>query len=366
MLGMAIDLSTQLVFVASDEVDLESRNFLRRVRLAPDRLGVPGSASRDEPSWTRYVRASLESIRPNLPDHPRGFTGIVSGGLPGSGLSSSASVLLAYFSAWAEVNSISVSREALVDLAVKAENEYVGVQCGILDPASIVHSEQGALLSIDARTGEVDAIPLGAGKQGKSGKTVEPVFVIVFTGTDRSLLATPFNDRVDACFEAARWVAERAGEDLEYRPREVLRLGDLDAQTLEDALDSIPEPIGRRARHFVEERARVQAAEQAWRVGDLVKLGALMSDSCRSSIENYETGSAELIALQDIWLDTPGVLGARFSGGGFGGCSLALVDPVAVHDVMESVLHRFGEAYPALRDRARAIQVKSAEGLVVR
>lgn len=377
MLGMAIDVSTQLVFVPSDDVDLESRNFLSHVRFDPNETSAPNSARKDEPSWARYVRASLETLRPHLPNRPRGFAGIVAGGLPGGGLSSSASVLLAYFSAWAEVNSVSVSRDSLVEHAVEAENRYVGVQCGILDPASIVHSRRDHLLSIDARTLVCEPIPLGGATHGKA---VEPVFVVAFTGTDRSLLATPFNDRVEACFEAARWVAEATGEasgagafaaraggaargSAEAGP---LRLGDLDAQVLEDALDSIPDPIGKRARHFVEERARVHQAEAAWRSGDLARLGELMSDSCRSSIENYETGSEELIALQEIWMTTPGVLGARFSGGGFGGCSLALVHPDAVQDVMNAVSRRFAEAYPALRDRARTLQVKSAEGLVIR
>lgn len=386
MLGMAIDVSTQLVFVATDEVDLESRNFLRRVRLDPSEMDARDSAGKDEASWGRYVRASLETLRPHLPDRPRGFTGIVAGGLPGSGLSSSASVLLAYFSAWAEVNSVSVSRESLVELAVEAENRYVGVQCGVLDPASIVHSRRDHLLSIDARTLDMEPIPLGVPAKGKAiaktkartlredpSEASEPVFVVVFTGTDRSLLATPFNDRVEDCFEAARWVADAAGEAACVRTdmrdsaeRPPLRLGDLDARILEDALDSIPDPVGRRARHFVEERARVHRAEEAWRSGDLGRLGELMSDSCRSSIENYETGSEELIALQKIWLTTPGVLGARFSGGGFGGCSLALVEPDAVQDVMDSVSSRFAAAYPALRDRARTLQVKSADGLVIR
>ncbi|MFK7896021.1 MAG: galactokinase family protein [Myxococcota bacterium] len=381
MLGMAIDVSTQLVFVSSDQVDLESRNFPSRVEFDPGAplppwMAAPGGApemspgsetvASGSPSWSRYVHASLETLRTRLPASPKGFRGIVAGGLPGGGLSSSASVLLAYFSAWAEVNSLSLSLPELVALAVEAENEYVGVQCGILDPASILGSRRDHLLSIDAGTGETEAIPLGGAADG-SRKVAEPVFVVAFTGAERSLLSTPFNDRVEACFEAARFVASGLGADAPRAnaPEKRLRLGDFAPDVLQDALDSIPGPIGKRARHFVEERARVAAAEEAWRQGDLAGLGELMSDSCRSSIENYETGSEELVALQEIWLTTPGVLGARFSGGGFGGCSLALVEPDAAEDVMESVARRFGAQYPGLRDRARTLRVKSADGLVM-
>ena len=355
MLAMAVDSATELVFAPSREVDLESANFPGRVRFDP-RADLEDLTIPEEPAWGRYVYATLAALKDRLPPDPRGMTGFVSGKLPGSGLSSSASVILAYLAAWAEVNEIELSSREQVLCAVLAENRYVGVQCGVLDPSAIVGSRRDQLLAIDSQSVSWQPIPLGP--------VAPPAhFLVLFTGTNRSLITPDFNLRVRECQAAAHFVGQRLGISEADMPT---RLGDLDRTELRAALDEIPLPLGRRARHFVEESDRVEKARDAWRRGDLDRFGGIMNDSCRSSIENYETGSPELIALQEIWQETAGVRGARFSGAGFGGCSVALVEEAALESVEQEVARRFVDRFPALSGKARLIPVRSADGLAIR
>jgi galactokinase len=106
----------------------------------------------------------------------------------------------------------------------------------------------------------------------------------------------------------------------------------------------------------------VRRGIELWKAGDLPAFGGLMNASCESSIRDYETGSPELVRLQAILLETPGVLGARFSGGGFGGCAVALVEPDAVDGACASISSRFAAAHPALARRVRAFSVASEDG----
>jgi galactokinase/galacturonokinase len=351
MLATAVDLGTRLDFEPDRKVELESANYDGVVRFDPAAVGSAPPA--DLPGWGRFVWAAFAVLRDRLPGAPSGFRGRIQGALPGAGLSSSASVMLAYLSAWADANELVLDARELVQLAVEAENAHVGVACGVLDPAAILGSRAGALLEIDADRIAWEATPLGA--------TASPArFLVCFTGRERSLAATPFNARVTDCGEAATWVARRLG----VAP--VGRLGDLDREALRECLDEIPGPGARRARHFVEECDRVAQGRRAWRDGDLATFGALMRSSCRSSIEQFEVGSEELVALQAIWESTEGVLGARFSGGGFGGCSLALVEAERVAAVKAEVGERFGRAFPALAARMRVVEVESANGLSLR
>ncbi len=358
MLAMAVDAATELVFAASDSLDLESRNLPGRIRFDPGEV-LAGREVPAQGSWGRYVYAALAALSDRLPIRPRGFTGILRGSLPGSGLSSSASVTLAYLMALANVNRIELSAEELVEAAVVAENEYVGVRCGVLDPAAIVGSRRGELLSIDAKRVAWRSVPVG--------DAASPVaFLALFTGTDRSLLATDFNRRVEECRAAAAWIAKRADRADAAETEAAPRLGDLDRALLRSLVHEVPGAPGLRARHFVEECDRVERAREAWARGDLATFGGIMHDSCRSSIENYETGSEELIALQQIWQQTPGVLGARFSGAGFGGCSIALVSRPALDSVAREVAARFEERFPSLGQRVRVLRLASHDGLAIR
>lgn len=345
VLGMAIDRGTLLAFVPAPgaAVHLESADFPGEVRFDL------AEASGGERGWARYARAAAAVLGDRLPSRPRGIRGSVEGDLPGGGLSSSASVLVAYLLALAAANGLELSPEDLVALARRAENEFVGVQSGILDPASVVAARRGRLLEIDTRETRWRAIALGAGAR-------DVRVLVVFCGRGRSLSSTPFNARVAECRSAAARIAHRAG----LAP--VHALGDLPETLLEERLETLPRAERGRARHFLEERRRVRRGAAAWQRGDLVEFGRLMSDSCRSSVENYETGSREQLELQRILTGTPGVLGARFSGAGYGGCNVALVDAEHAGAVRERLLGEYRQAFPEHAARVRVFVVESADG----
>lgn len=313
-LGMAISAHTVLTFTADpgSTVRLTSANFPGEVLIDLKNLESVDDHP-DQPPWSRYVAAAVLALRDRMPKLPNGIRGHVGGALPGAGLSSSASVLLAYLSALAEVNEIGLSPEDKARLALRAEREFVGIKVGILDPATIVGARRGQLLAIDTRAGRWEAFPLGA-------DAPEFQILIAASGVTRNLAATDYNRRVEECFAACAKLAALAGVEG------VVGLHDLDDAVFDEHGESLPPPELRRARHFFTERARVHHGIDLWKRGDIAGFGELMNASCQSSIENWETGSPELIELQQKLTQTRGVYGSRFSGAGFGGCVVALVD----------------------------------------
>jgi galactokinase/galacturonokinase len=346
VLGTAVDAYTALAFVPTREpcFEVTSDGF-------PGELRVDLSAEPDEggPVWTRYARGAAAVLQDRLPRQPIGLRARVEGTLPGGGLSSSASVVCAYLLALADVNGLLLSEEELVALARRVENEFAGIACGILDPASIVGSRRGHLLAIDTAASRWRPVPLGA-------SAPEVRFLVTFTGISRNLESTGFNQRVEECMEAANLLGRMAGRD------DVELLGELSDDVLDAGIGALPAPLARRARHFRTERARVRRGVECWSAGDLESFGGLMSASCESSINDYETGSPELIRLQEILVHTQGVLGARFSGAGFGGCSIAMVRADAAEQAREAVLASFRGVFPELAERARAFLVESDDG----
>jgi galactokinase len=237
----------------------------------------------------------------------------------------------------------------LVSLALRAETEFVGVSVGILDPAAIVGSHRERLLAIDTRASRWKPLRLG---------DAAPAYriLVVFTGTTRNLSGTGYNQRVSECFRAA----EKLGE-LTRRPGARF-LGDYHDSVFFEFRGKLPKAEKLRASHFFGERARVLEGMKLWQTGDLVSFGRLMKESCESSIHNYETGSEELIELQRILVETPGVFGARFSGAGFGGCSVALVAAEEAERICRSVEKAFLSRFPHLAGRARGFLVESQDG----
>jgi galactokinase/galacturonokinase len=350
VLGTAIDAFTALAFAPAPgpELVLESGNFPGEVRL--DLAAPAGPEPQDLPVWGRYALAAFRALRERLEPRPVGLVGRVEGSLPGAGLSSSSSVLLAYLTALAAVNDLPLRPEELVALSRRAENEHVGVQSGILDPASIVASRRGALVRIDTRASRWERVPVGAAAPPHC-------FLVAFTGQARSLLGTDFNRRVEECRAAAAGLARRAGLPPAHF------LGELDDPVFAAHLEALPPAQQRRARHFVGERGRVLLGVECWRRGDLEAFGALMRESCRSSVENYETGSPELAGLQRILEGTPGIFGARFSGAGFGGCCVALVAEAEAEAARTRVLEAFRAERPELAARAKAFVARGEDGV---
>ncbi len=348
VLGMAIRLGTRLSFepASGPACALESGAFSERASFdvrAPE-------AGRAE-DWTRYPRAAAWALRDKLPADARGITGRVEGSLAGGGLSSSASLILACLNALALANGIELGAEDQVRLSFEAENGFVGLKSGVLDPAAIVASRRGALALIDTREVRWETIQ-------PAPETPPWRVLVAFSGRTRNLVATGFNQRVEECGAAARRVAAATGLPATER------LGDLPEDLLAEALATLPPVEARRARHFVGERERVREGAALWKAGDLAGFGERMVASCRSSIVNFETGSEELVALHELLLEG-GCFGARFSGAGFAGCAVGLVPAARAEACREFVERRFAERFPALADSARTFVTEGDDGIRV-
>ena len=352
VLGMAIDAYSVLAFAPSADAacELWSRNFDGEVRFDFRDPGEPGS--RDD-GWGRYVRAAAWSLRAELPNASRGLFGEIWGALPSTGLSSSASVLLCYLSAMAAANDRSLAPTRLVELSRRCENDYVGVQSGFLDPATIAAAKRGELLRIDTAN-----LSWESAAAGTAAPDIR--FLVVFSGRDRNLTETNFNARVAETRAAAARLGELAGQGA------VHGLGELSDDVFAEHAGALPPGQRRRAEHFFGERARVERGWSCWREGDTDAFGALMFESCRSSIERYETGSPELIEIQAILENTEGVRGARFSGAGFGGCSIALVHARDAEATRERVARAVSKRFPAFAERSDVRIVSSEDGLRLR
>jgi galactokinase len=346
VLGMTINAYTLLAYLpASDDgIRLRSLNYPGRVSF---RLSRPDENTGS--FWGNYARGAALALKQTF-SIQRGIDGVVMGHLPGGGLSSSASVLLAYIQALADANAIQPDPWDLVDLTQKAENIHIGLKNGILDQTSIVFGRTGRLLHID--TLKPDVTPIA------SPATADPFRILVaYSGYSRELTTTGYNSRVAECREAARLLSGFGGDTVAEK------LGDVAEAVFEANGEKLPEHLYQRARHFFSEKDRVAKGVEAWEQGALKTFGQLMNASCKSSIEDYECGSLPIHDLQQIVSQTRGVFGSRFSGGGFGGCVVGLVAPQEAADAVEDIKIAFQRRHPEVADAAGVYLADSVCGL---
>ena len=199
------------------------------------------------------------------------------------------------------------------------ENGYLGLRNGILDQSAILYSHRDHLTSIDCTTGQHSLIP--------KPESLSFSILIAFSGIQTALVSTGYNSRVEECAEAAATLLHAC-----QRPDVPQVLGNVSPEEYAMHRRLLEGAPAKRAEHFFTESERVWKGEEAWRSGELARFGELMTESGRSSIENYECGSEPLIDLYEILIRTPGVYGARFSGGGFRGCCVALLEEEAGFD----------------------------------
>jgi galactokinase len=286
---------------------------------------APGSAR-----WGDYLRGVAWALREH--GHPvGGFDAAVHGDVPvGAGLSSSAALCVAAAFALAGAFRLPIAPKRLALYARRAETDFVGVQVGIMDQLAAALSVAGHALFIDCRDAETRPVPLPFEGRGL-------VIAVVDSGTRRALAVSAYNERVDECRAA---VAAAAGL---LPGREVRALRDLTPADLPLLEDRLPAAVFRRARHVVTENARVQAAVAALAAGDAAAFGALMTASHVSLRDDYQVSTPALDRLVELALATPGVLGARLTGAGFGGCTVNLLRRDAVPALTAAVRRHAAE-----------------------
>jgi len=332
VLGMAIDQGVTFLWRARNdaEVKISSLDFPGDISFFIDDLPPANGKG----FWGDYAIGAVWSFLHRNRALSIGIEGVVGGDLPVGGLSSSAAVSLAYGIAFRIANGIETDAWDVVESVVESENGYVGVSCGLLDPAAIFFAESESMVKIDCRNREIGVFPAG-------DKMPSYTLGIVFSGVKRSLVRSDFNNRVSECFQAAKYLGE-----LAHRKDTVQRLIDITPEEFDRYKDRLPTALRLRAEHFFSEYARVQEGLKAWQEGDIALFGSLVTESGYSSIVNYEAGCPEIICLWELLAEIPGVYGTRFSGGGFGGAVIALVDPEQTDSVEEQVRHRYLDCYP--------------------
>ena len=348
--GLAIDKGIHIAYrpKLNGVVEMVSLQFPKRAQW---HIGsVPKEKDND---WADYLRGATLMLANKYPLRV-GLCGVVEGTLPIGGLSSSAAVILAFLSALCAVNNLSLTEPELIELALRAENEYVGVSCGKLDQSCEVYSKKDHLLYLDTKDDSFELIP--------TRPDMKPYKIaIFFSGIERTLAGSKFNMRVDEARSAA--YALKALSGAEYGKFKETNLRDVPVEVYHQYKSRLPETWAKRAEHWYTEFDRVQRGAEAWRRGDLEGYGRLSFESGHSSIYNWETGSDELKALYEIMVRTDGIYGGRFSGAGFKGCCMALIDPAFAESIERTVAESYLKQFPHLEGKYSFHLCQSADGV---
>ncbi|MCG6921433.1 MAG: galactokinase [Acidobacteria bacterium] len=322
VLPMAIGRSIVLVFRPRGDRALRgcSVAYDETKELDLDALAPPGGSD-----WLSYVAGVAWAFATEGLVVP-GLDVVVDGDVPlGAGLSSSAALEMATARALADAAALEWDPVRMARLGQKAENQYVGMNCGIMDQFASAVSRAGHALLLDCRSLDTRPVPLPE----------EAAVVVMDTGARRSLAGSAYNDRRAAC---ERVVAHLRGLDPGVRA-----LRDVTLELLEDAKDDLDPTDLMRARHVVPENARPVHMADALQVGRLEQAGRLMNDSHSSLRDLYEVSCEELDLITDIARGQASCFGARMTGAGFGGCAVALVKAAETGPFCDAVLSAYEE-----------------------
>ena len=347
--GFAIDKGVDLFFDVREDtlVKLSSETFGGELEFD---ITVPAQVRQKQ--WGDYARGAKYALQKRF-RLTRGIEGVIRGSLPVGGLSSSAAVLIAYVMAFARANGIELQPFEVAQIASEAEREYIGLNNGLLDQACIALGRRDGLLFLDCDSNEYRVIA--------RNPDMPPFEIgIFFSGLTRSLVNSDYNLRVFECKTAA-WNM-LAYMDQPLKPFDKTFLRDIPKAVFEKTRIAMPQRFARRAEHFYSEYRRARQGVTAWETGNLKLFGKLCFDSCESSIHNYECGSPELIGIYEILRSLPGVYGGRFSGAGFKGAVIALVDPAHKEDVERELTRRYLEEFPEYEKTFKVFWVQPDDG----
>lgn len=322
VLPSAISFGTYLAIAPNGEqvMRFQTTNFDYRTEIPINEL-----SRKHGDEWVNYPLGVIDQFIKKGIVIDRGMDMLFSGDIPnGAGLSSSASIELATSVAFDDLFNAGIDRLDLVKLSQLAENMFVGMQCGIMDQFAVGMGKANTALFLNCRTLDYELVPLDL---------KEHAIIIMNTNKRRELADSKYNERVSECAQALQ--ALRTVKPM-------IDLSDITMQEFDEIGDVIKDPIiYRRARHVISENNRVLLAVSALKRGDLPTLGQLMNDSHESLRHDYQVTGAELDTIVNAARKVKGVLGARMTGAGFGGCAIAIADKRYV----EAVINKVGSAY---------------------
>lgn len=348
--GLAIDKGIHIAYAPKHNgvVEMTSLQFPKRAQWHI--ASVPAQKQND---WADYLRGATLC----LAKHHKlnvGICGVIEGTLPIGGLSSSAAVIISFLKALCKLNDIKLSQQEIIDIAFDAELNYVGVSVGKLDQSCEVLSKKDHLLYLDTLDGKYELIPQPA--------NMKPYKIAIFySGLEHSLVGSKFNMRVDELRSGVYALQAFAG--MEYGKFKEANARNVPREIYEQYKNCLPEPWAKRCEHWYTEFDRIEKGAEAWRKGDIETYGKLSFESGWSSIHNWESGAPEQIRLYDIMTQTEGIYGGRFSGAGFKGCCMALIDPAYEEAISRQVTEQYLASYPEMTGKYGVFICNSADGV---
>ncbi|MEM7114150.1 MAG: galactokinase [Chloroflexota bacterium] len=329
VLPAAIDRSAWVAAAPSggNEAVIEALDFGERAGFRLDELSLATSEQADNPAWLRYPMGVAWALR-EVRQSPVGMKAVLTSDVPmGAGVSSSAAVEMAYLLAWEQLSGFQLDNLARAQLGQRAENDFLGVGSGLMDQFASVNGRSNHAVLLDCRHLTHEWVPLPE----------KTAVLLVDSGVRRQLAKINYNSRPDQCRKAAAI--------LQQHLPQLRTLRDLSYADFERYSHHLPMELRRRARHVVEECARVQAGAAALKRGDVDHFGQLVRQSQLSSRDNYENSIPELDVLAAAAWSVEGCYGSRFGGGGFGGFMQVLVREEAITAVSDHIATTFEKAF---------------------
>jgi len=303
----------------------------RKVKLYSMDYGEEASFDLDEkfdtatPRWSQYVEGVARVLEDETGERLPGFEAAISGDVPqGAGLSSSAALEVATGLFISTAHGLGLKHRDIAIAGRRAENDYLGMMCGIMDQFASALCGSGSALFLDCRSLEYEQVPAELGSR---------VFLIINTGKSRGLVDSEYNDRRRAC--------ERGVEIIRRFVPGVKALRDVTPEMFDRYRGELPDDIRMKCRHVVFENLRVLEAVRSLKDGVLEDFGGLMWQSHDSLRDDYRVSCRELDLLNEIAGEHGGVLGERMTGAGFGGCGVALLERDAVESFMKELSDKY-------------------------
>jgi len=326
VLPIALDLHVELVASLrnDDIVEIHALDLNQSVRFSLANLERKESVTGDRlHSWALYPAGVAWSLQQSG-YHPSGMNIIFTSNIPiGAGLSSSAAVEVAFATLWQSVGGYKIPQIEIAQICQRAENDFVGVSCGLMDQFASVCGIAGHALYLDIQNLHWEAVKLPE----------NCAVVIIDSGVRRDLIATAYNERRLAC--------QRAVEYLKPYLPDIKSLRDISPVEFAAYSANLPDMERKRAEHVIKEIARVQSFINGLRRNDLIALGALLFAGHASLRDLYEVSHPALDLIVDISRHIPGVIGSRMTGAGFGGCTVHLVDAEKAEEIMNNILKKY-------------------------
>lgn len=347
--GFVINKGIHIVYNTNNNgiVELESLQFEKKVQ-----WHILHTPSKKEGDWADPLRGACIELN-NMYPLRYGISAIIDGELPIGGLSSSSSLIITFINALAFINNIKLSEKELMDISEYAEKNYLGSENGKLNQMCEIYSKKNKLLYVDMLDNSYELIDTPHNMNFDIG--------IFFSGIEKGISSEEYNKRTDELRSTAYLL--KALNKEEYDRFHNTNMRDIPYDIYLKYKSKLPVSYQKRAEHFYSEIDRVEKGIEYYKNGDMESFGKLVTESGESSINNWETGSKEMIDLFNIIKSCDGVYGTRFSGSGFKGSCIAFINPDYIDKVLDIVKQKYSEKYPKMKEKYSAHICNTADGI---